>query len=113
MRCARCKAEHQQRVGRVPPDQLRQFAIDGTIGDRKDVADAFAVGEFYVRSDVNVRSCDCFVLQSLYADEQQGVAEKTMRLLFFVGSLFDASASRVTGVVLGLSSFWKTPSMWG
>jgi ribose-phosphate pyrophosphokinase len=56
-------------------------------------------GEFYVRSDVNVRSCDCFVIQSLYADEHQGVSEKTMRLLYFVGSLFDASASRVTAVV--------------
>jgi ribose-phosphate pyrophosphokinase len=54
--------------------------------------------EFYVRSGENVRSCDCYVISSLYSDDRDTVAEKTLKLMFFVGSLFDASASRVTVV---------------
>jgi ribose-phosphate pyrophosphokinase len=44
----------------------------------------------------NVRDRDVFVIQSLYADQQQSVNDKLCRLLFFVGALRDAFARRVT-----------------
>jgi ribose-phosphate pyrophosphokinase len=55
--------------------------------------------EPYVRSDVNVRGCDVYVIQSLYTDETETVADKFIKLLFFIGSLYDASAERVTAVI--------------
>ncbi len=54
--------------------------------------------ETYVRSDVNVRACDVYVITSLFADQEQSVPEKLIKLLFFVGSLVDASARRITVV---------------
>lgn len=61
--------------------------------------------EPYLRSDVNVRGCDVYVIQSLYSDEKESVSEKFAKLLFFIGSLVDASARRITAVVpyLGFS----------
>lgn len=56
-------------------------------------------GEFFVRADTNVRNCDCFIIQSLYTDEQENVSQKTMKLAFFCGSLWHASASRITLVI--------------
>ena len=58
----------------------------------------FSDGEPYVRSDVNVRGCDVYVIASLYSDESQTVGEKFTQLLFFIGSLVDASARRITVV---------------
>ena len=58
----------------------------------------FSDGEPYVRSDVNVRGCDVYVIASLYSDEKQTVGEKFTQLVFFVGSLVDASARRITVV---------------
>lgn len=52
--------------------------------------------ETYVRSDVNVRGSDVYVITSLFADDEQSVPEKLAKLLFFIGSLGDASAGRVT-----------------
>ena len=54
--------------------------------------------ESYARSDVNVRGCDVYVITGLFADPQQSVPEKLVKLLFFAGSLKDASAKRVTAV---------------
>lgn len=54
--------------------------------------------ETYVRSDVNVRGCDVYVITSLFADRDQSVPEKLAKLLFFTGSLVDASARRITVV---------------
>lgn len=54
--------------------------------------------EPYVRSDVNVRGSDVYVLTSLYSDREQTVGEKLTKLLFFIGSLVDASARRITVV---------------
>lgn len=59
----------------------------------------FADGEHEMRSEVNVRGRDVFVVQSLYADSEQSVNDKLCRLLFFLGSLRDAAAKRVTAVV--------------
>lgn len=51
--------------------------------------------EPYIRSDVNVRGSDVYVIQSLYSDDEQTVSEKFTKLLFFIGSLVDASAKRI------------------
>ncbi len=65
----------------------------------KHVEDCFADNECYVRSDVNVRDCDVYIIQSLYQDEKETVADKFVKLLFFIGSLKDASARRITAVI--------------
>lgn len=59
----------------------------------------FEDGEHKSRPLVNVRNRDVFVIQSLYADAKQSVNDKLLRLLFFIGTLKDASAARVTAVV--------------
>jgi ribose-phosphate pyrophosphokinase len=59
----------------------------------------FEDGEHKSRPLVNVRGCDAFVVQSLYADTRQSVNDKLCRLLFFIGALRDADAARVTAVV--------------
>lgn len=64
----------------------------------KHIEDYFADREAYIRSDINVRECDVFVIQSLYNDTTETLADKLVKLLFFVGSLKDASASRITVV---------------
>ena len=56
----------------------------------------FEDGEHKVRSLINVRKRDVFVIQSLYADAGASVNDKLCRLLFFVGSLKDAAAATVT-----------------
>lgn len=58
----------------------------------------FEDGEHKIRTLENVRNCDLFVVQSLYADEQQSVNDKLCRLLFFINSLWDAGARRVTAI---------------
>jgi len=58
----------------------------------------FLDGETYAKSRVNVRGHDVYVIASLFSDEHQTVGEKFTSLLFFVGSLKDASAARVTVV---------------
>jgi len=59
----------------------------------------FEDGEHKMRPLVNVRGKDVFVVQSLYGDGRWSVNDKLCRLLFFLGSLRDASAERVTAVV--------------
>lgn len=56
-------------------------------------------GEPYLLSQENVRGCDVFVVQSLYACEKECLADKFMKLAFFAGSLRDASARRITLVI--------------
>lgn len=58
----------------------------------------FDDGEVYCRSSVNVRGADVFVIQSLYSCQQEGVSDKLIKLLNFLGALHDASAGRVTVV---------------
>ncbi len=60
---------------------------------------SFEDGEHKIRSLVNVRNRDVFVIQSLYGDAQQSVNDKLVRLLIFIGALKDASAARVTAVI--------------
>lgn len=67
----------------------------------------FDDGELYVKSGIdhddthigNVRGHDVFVIQSLYADKQESVADKFMKLCIMIGSLRDASAYEVTAVI--------------
>jgi ribose-phosphate pyrophosphokinase len=59
----------------------------------------FEDGEHKIRPLVNVRNRSVFVIHSLYADQRQSVNDKLCRLLFILGALRDASASRVTAVV--------------
>ena len=89
---------------------FRLFGLDGSARYTQQVARFldvplsrhverfFADRETYVRSEVNVRGCDVYVVTSLYADPDQSVPEKLVKLLFFTGSLFDASARRITVV---------------
>ena len=48
---------------------------------------------------MSVRGRDAFVVQSLYADGQQSVNDKLLRLLLFIGALKDAGAASVTAMV--------------
>jgi ribose-phosphate pyrophosphokinase len=59
----------------------------------------FDDGEHKSRSLVNVRGRDVYVIHSLHADGTQSPNDKLLRLLFFIGSLRDAGAERVTAVV--------------
>jgi len=59
----------------------------------------FEDGEHKARPLVNVRGADVFVIESLYGEPGQSVNDKLVRLLFLIGCLRDASASRVTAVI--------------
>ena len=59
----------------------------------------FEDGEHKARSLASVRGRDVYVIHALYADPVQSANDKLVRLLFFLGSLRDASAARVTAVV--------------
>ncbi len=76
-------------------DVARQLGIALSAHEEREFED----GEHKSRPLVNVRNRDVFVIQSLYADTQQSVNDKLVRLLFFIGALKDASAARVTAVV--------------
>lgn len=60
----------------------------------------FADGEPYIKSaigkDGNVRAADCYIICSLFSDKNQSVNDKFLKVLFFAGSLKDASAARIT-----------------
>jgi len=59
----------------------------------------FEDGEHKTRPLENVRNQDVYVIDSLYSDEEKSVNDKLCRLLFFIGSLKDAAAQKVTAVV--------------
>jgi len=59
----------------------------------------FEDGEHKIRPLENVRNEEVFVIHSLYSDTTESVNDKLCRLLFFIGSLKDASAKKVTAVV--------------
>src|SRR5512145_538794 len=59
----------------------------------------FDGGEHKMRPVDDVQSQDVFVVHSLSADEHASANDKLCRLLFFLGALKDAGASRVTAVV--------------
>ena len=59
----------------------------------------FEDGEHKTRPLVSVRGADVYVIASLYEDRIRTVNDKLCQLLFFVGALKDACASRVTAIV--------------
>jgi ribose-phosphate pyrophosphokinase len=72
-------------------------ALGGTLSAHEERE--FEDGEHKVRPLESVRGHDVYVLQALYADGAQGVNDKLLRLLFFLGCLRDAGAARVTAVL--------------
>jgi ribose-phosphate pyrophosphokinase len=87
------------------------FALDATRRLGEQVAQAlgtglaaheerpFEDGEHKSRPLENVRERDVYVLQSLHGLGGQGVNEKLVRLLFFIGALRQCAAARVTAVL--------------
>lgn len=92
-------------------DSLALFSLAGTHDFARRVAvrletpispveeRPFEDGEHKARPLVGVEGCDCFVLHALHGDETQSVNDKLCRLLFFIGTLKDHGASRVSAVL--------------
>lgn len=78
------------------PEYARKIAYYLDMPLSKHVENLFPDGDPYIRSDVNVRGCDVYVVQSLYRDEKESASEKFTKLLFFINSLKDASAKRIS-----------------
>ena len=89
---------------------LQFFALDASRTFGAAVADAggfalapleertFEDGEYKLRPLETVAGRDCYVLQSLHAGPQLSADDKLNRLLFFIGTLKDAGAARVTAM---------------
>lgn len=80
------------------------LSIDKTLTPHTEKV--FEDGEFYVKSGLdddsgvgNVRGHMVFVIQSLYTDEHESVADKFLKLCMFCGSLKDASAAEIVAVI--------------
>ncbi|MGD8615793.1 MAG: ribose-phosphate pyrophosphokinase [Gammaproteobacteria bacterium] len=92
-------------------DTLRLFALSESRDLGEGIAAAldltlsrheerdFEDGEHKIRPLESVRNNDVFVVQSLYTDTRLSVNDKLCRLLFFLGALRDAGASRLTAVL--------------
>lgn len=90
---------------------MKLFALGAAAGFGARVADAlgraldpheereFEDGEHKGRPLVGVRGEDVYVLQNLAGDARQSVDERFCRLLFFLATLRDAGAARLTAVV--------------
>lgn len=95
----------------MPANNFRLFALGSTGAFGRAVAAAlgttlgahevreFEDGEHKARPSASVRGMDVFVIQALHGDAEQSVNDKLVRLLFFIGTLRDAGAERVTAVV--------------
>jgi ribose-phosphate pyrophosphokinase len=59
---------------------------------------AFEEGEHKARPLASVRGADVYVVHSLHGDDRQSVNDKLCRLLFFLATLRDAGAARVTAI---------------
>ncbi|AOS96439.1 Ribose-phosphate pyrophosphokinase [Microbulbifer aggregans] len=59
----------------------------------------FTDGEHKLRPLDDVEGADVYLLQSLYGDNHSSVDDKLIRLLFFIATLKDVGARRVTAVV--------------
>lgn len=91
------------------------FAMDSSRAYAEEVAASLGIpitlheemkfedGEFFCRSidgpEGNVRGHDVFVVQSLYADEQEGIGDKFLKLAMMCGSLHTASAHDIIAVM--------------
>ena len=59
----------------------------------------FENGEHKSRPLISMRGKDCYVLQSLNSELGRSVNDKLCRLLFFIGTLRDAGAKRITAMI--------------
>ena len=76
-------------------DVARRVGVELAAQEEREFED----GEHKARSLVPVRDRDVYVIQSLHAEPGASANDKLVRLLFFLGSLRDAAAARVTAVV--------------
>ena len=60
---------------------------------------SFDDGEHKIRPLVSVRDEDVYVIHSLFADNDESVNDKLCKLLFFIATLKDCGAERVTAIV--------------
>lgn len=58
----------------------------------------FEDGEHKARPLVSIEGTDIFVIQNLYGGPQESANDKLCRLLFFIGALKDAGATKVTAI---------------
>lgn len=91
--------------------EMRLFALNATTDLGKATAQAlgrplavheereFEDGEHKARPLDTVRGADVYVMQSLHSGPNQSVNDKLCRLLFFIATLKDCGAARVTAVV--------------
>ncbi len=101
--------EHHRR--NAPNAHLQLFALNATADLGRAVSQAlklslaaheerdFEDGEHKVRPLDPVIGQDVYVIQSLHGGPTESPNDKLCRLLFFIGALKDAGASRVTAVV--------------
>lgn len=84
-------------------DYAKRVATELKIDLAEHEERSFDDGECYLKSVDgmigNVRGHDVYVIQSLYSDEHESVADKFMKLIIFVGSLRSASADKITVVI--------------
>ncbi len=94
---------------------FKVFGLNGSKEYAREVTDALGVnlakheeksfedGETYCKSadgdEGNVRGYNVFVIQSLYSDDKESVADKLVKLCIMCGSLRDASAHEITVVI--------------
>ncbi len=93
------------------PAPIALFALEAThpFGERVALAlgrplepheeRAFEDGEHKARPLVNVRGRDAYVLQSLHGDPAESVNDKLLKLLFFLATVRDAGAARLTAIL--------------
>ena len=99
-----------QRAATTQSEQLRLFALNGSKELGEKIATSlggklaaheersFEDGEHKSRPLDTVAGCDVYVVHSLHGGPEESPNDKLCRLLFFVGALKDAGATRVTAV---------------
>jgi ribose-phosphate pyrophosphokinase len=90
---------------------MRLFALDATKSFGERVAESlglplspheereFEDGEHKARPIVGVRGCDVYVVQSLHGGPEQSANDKLVRLLFFLATLRQGGARRITALI--------------
>ena len=99
-----------QRAATTQSERLRLFALNGSKELGEKIATSlggklaaheersFEDGEHKSRPLDTVAGCDVYVVHSLHGGPEESPNDKLCRLLFFVGALKDAGATRVTAV---------------
>ena len=97
-------------VGPIASRHLRLFALNGTDDLGREISKLlahplsaheerdFEDGEHKARPLDPVAGADVYVIHSLHGGSDQSANDKLCRLLFFIGALKDAGATRVTAV---------------